>query len=137
MTPEIQAFAAGFPTTLAHAGASLLLLVIGATLYALLSPYREIRRIRDGNAAAAVSYGGVLIGLAAPLAVSMAASASLAELALWGAAITVVQLLVFRIVDLILRGLPERVQEGDVAAAVLLVAAKLACSLLLAAAAAG
>jgi putative membrane protein len=137
MTPEIQAFAAGFPVTLAHAGVSLLLLAIGATIYALLTPHHEIGRIREGNAAAAVSYGGVLVGLATPLAVSLAASASLAELAIWGAAVTAVQLLLFRITDFILRGLPERVREGDVAAAVLLVAAKMSASLLLAAAVAG
>jgi putative membrane protein len=137
MTPEIQAFAAGFPTTLAHAALSLALLAMGGFLYALLSPRREIRQIRDGNAAAAVSYGGVLIGLAIPLAVSLAASASLAELAIWGASITAVQLLLFRVTDFCLRGLPERVEEGDIAAAVLLVAAKLAGALLLAAAVAG
>ena len=137
MTPEIQAFAAGFPVTLAHAAISLLLLVFGAMIYAFLTPYREIQEIRDGNAAAAVSYGGVLLGLATPLAVSLAASTSLVELALWGAAITLVQLLVFRIADLVLKGLPQRVEEGEVSAAVLLVAAKLACSVLLAAAVAG
>jgi putative membrane protein len=137
MPPEIQAFAAGFPITLAHAGISLALLALGAVIYALLSPHREIQEIRDGNAAAAVSYGGVLLGLATPLAVSLAASTSLVELALWGVAITVVQLLVFRIADLVLKGLPQRVEEGEVSAAVLLVAAKLACSVLLAAAVAG
>jgi putative membrane protein len=137
MTPEVQAFAAGFPTTLAHAGVSLALLVLGAVIYALLTPHREIGAIREGNSAAAVSYGGVLIGLAIPLAMSLAASASLAELAIWGAAVTAVQLLAFRLTDLILRGLPERVRDGEVAAAVLLVAAKLATSLLLAAAVAG
>jgi putative membrane protein len=137
MTPEIQAFAAGFPTTLAHLAVSLGLLVVGAALYALLSPHREISRIRDGNAAAAVSFGGLLVGLAAPLAVSLTASVSLVELAIWGAAVTVVQLLLFRIVDFVLRGLPERIKEGDVPAAVLLVAARLACALLTAAAVAG
>ena len=137
MTPEIQAFAAGFPTTLAHLAVSLGLLVVGAALYALLSPHREISRIRDGNAAAAVSFGGVLVGLATPLAVSLTASVSLVELAIWGAAVTVVQLLLFRIVDFVLRGLPERIKEGDVPAAVLLVAARLACALLTAAAVAG
>ncbi len=137
MTPEIQAFAAGFPTTLAHLGVSLALLALGAALYALLSPHREIGRIREGNAAAAISYGGVLIGLAAPLAVSLTASASLAELAIWGAAVTAVQLLLFRVTDFVLYGLPQRVREGDVAAAVLLVAARLASSLLVAAAVTG
>ena len=137
MTPEIQAFAAGFPTTLAHLAVSLGLLLVGAALYGLLSPHREIARIRDGNAAAAVSFGGLLVGLAAPLAVSLTASVSLVELAIWGAAVTVVQLLLFRIADFILRGLPERIKEGDVPAAVLLVAARLACALLTAAAVAG
>ena len=137
MTPEIQAFAAGFPVTLAHAAVSLVLLVLGAVVYAYLTPYREIQEIRDGNAAAAVSFGGVLIGLAIPLAFSLTASTSIAELALWGAAITAVQLLLFRLTDFILKGLPQRVEEGEVSAAVLLTAAKLACALLLAAAVAG
>lgn len=137
MTPEIQAFAAGFPVTLAHAGASLALLVLGASIYALLSPHREIGAIREGNAAAAVSFAGVLIGLAIPLAVSLAASASLTEVVIWGGAVAVVQLLLFRLADMILRGLPERVRQGDISAAVLLAAAKLASSLLLAAAVTG
>lgn len=137
MTPEIQAFAAGFPLTLAHAAISLVYLVASAVAYAFLTPYREIQEIRDGNAAAAVSYGGVLIGLAIPLAVSMNASTSTAELAIWGFAVSVIQLLLFRITDFALRGLPERVEEGEVAAAVLLVAAKLASALLLSAAVAG
>ncbi len=50
---------------------------------------------------------------------------------------TLLQLLLFRLADLLFRGLPQRVEEGDVAAAVLLVAAKVACALLIAAAVAG
>jgi putative membrane protein len=137
MTPELQAFASGFPITLAHAGISLFFLVVGAALYAVLTPYKEISEIREGNAAAAVSFGGVLIGLAAPLAVSLLASTSIQELAIWGAATTAVQLLVFRLTDFLLTGLPQRVEEGEVSAAVLLVAAKLAGAMLLSAAIAG
>ena len=137
MTPEIQAFSAGFPATLAHASVSLVLLALGAVLYAVMSPHREIREIRDGNGAAAVSFGGVLIGLAVPLAFSLAASTSIEELALWGVAVIAVQLLLFRIVDFVLKGLPQRVQEGEVSAAVVLVSAKMACALVLAAAVAG
>jgi putative membrane protein len=137
MTPEVQAFAAGFPLTLAHAGISLFFLVVGAALYAMLTPYKEISEIREGNAAAAVSFGGVLVGLAAPLAVSLLASTSIQELAIWGAATTVVQLLIFRLTDFLLTGLPQRVEEGEVSAAVLLVAAKLAGAMLLSAAVAG
>ena len=137
MSPEVQAFAIGFPTTLLHAAVCLLLLIGGAAVYALLTPYKEIQQIREGNAAAAVSYGGVLLGLAAPLAVSLSAAASLIEIALWGAAVTVVQLLIFRLVDLFLTGLPQRAQEGEIAPAVLLVAAKLGVAMIFAAALAG
>jgi putative membrane protein len=45
-----------------------------------------------------------------------------------------VQLLVFRMTDLFLAGLPSRIQEGETAAAVLLTAARLASALILAAA---
>lgn len=137
MTPEMQAFAAGFPATLAHAFVSLVLLGLGAWVYVLLTPYHEIREIRDGNGAAAVSFGGVLIGLAIPLAFSLSASTSIGELALWGASVTAVQLLLFRLVDFIFKGLPQRVEDGEIPAAVLLVAAKIASALLIAAAVAG
>ena len=72
-----------------------------------------------------------------PLAISLKASTSLVELGLWGVAITLVQLLIFRLVDLVLRGLPRRIQEGEMAAAALLVGAKIATALILAAAVSG
>lgn len=134
LRPEIQAFASGFPITLLHAGVTLMLLLIGATIYSLLTPYKEIHQIREGNSAAAVAYGGVIIGLAIPLAASLAASTSVRDILLWGGAIILLQLFVFRLVDFLLAGLPDRINEGEVSAAVLLVAAKLAAALVLAAA---
>lgn len=136
-SPEVQAFLAGFPDTLAHAGVTSVLLFLGATLYVWLTPYKEIALIREGNQAAAVALGGVLIGLALPLAASLTASTSVLEILVWGAATLILQLLVFRLVDFLLAGLPQRIQEGEISAAVLLVAAKLASAIILAAAVAG
>ena len=136
-SPEILAFAAGFPLALLHAGATLLILAAGAALYLVLTPHREITLIREGNPAAALSFAAVLAGLALPLSAAMTASASLLESVMWGAPTVVVQLLVFRIVDLILRGLPERIREGEMAAAILLAGAKFASAVVLAAAVAG
>lgn len=137
LRPEIQAFSSGILITLAHAGVTLFLLVAGAFIYAVLTPYKEINQIRDGNSAAAVSFGGVIIGLAIPLAAAMSASTSIREIAIWGTSTVLLQLFVFRAVDFILSGLPDRVNEGEVSASVLLVAAKLAASFILAAAVAG
>jgi len=134
---EVQAFATGFPTTMAHLGVTLALMVSGAIIYALFTPWKEITLIRQGNAAAAVAFSGVLVGLAIPLAVSLSVSTSINDIILWGVATVVIQLLAFRIVDMILTGLPQRIREGEVAAAVLLVGAKLSTALILAAALTG
>ena len=81
-----------------------------------------------------MAFGGVLLGLAVPLAASLSASNSTVEIVIWGAATVIMQLLAFRVTDMVLAGLPERIREGEVSAAVLLVAAKLATALVLAAA---
>ena len=133
-SPEIQAFAAGFPVFLAHAGVTVVILFAAAALYVLLTPHKEITLIRQGNTAAALSLGGVLVGLAIPLAASLRASTNVIEIGLWGAVTVVVQLLVFRLVDMLLRGLPKRIQEGEMSAAALLVGAKIATALIIAAA---
>jgi putative membrane protein len=136
-SPEIQAFATGFPLFLGHVLVTVLILVAAAGAYILLTPHKEISLIREGNTAAAVSLAGVLVGLAIPLAVSLRASANLIDIGLWGVATVVVQLLVFRLVDLVLHGLPRRIQEGELAAATLLVGAKLSTAVIVAAAVAG
>lgn len=133
-SPEIQAFAAGFPVFLAHAGVTVIILIAAAALYILLTPHKEITLIREGNTAAALSLSGVLLGLAIPLSASLKASTNVIEIGLWGAVTVVVQLLVFRLVDMILRGLPKRIQEGEISAAALLVGAKLATAIVIAAA---
>lgn len=134
---EVQAFATGFPTTMAHLGVTLALMLAGAVIYALFTPWKEIALIREGNAAAAVAFAGVLVGLAIPLAVSLSVSTSIKDIALWGAATVVLQLLAFRLTDMLLTGLPQRIRDGEIAAAVLLVGAKLSTALILAAALTG
>ena len=136
-SPEVQAFAHGFPITLEHVAVSVGMLFAAAAAYILLTPHHEIRLIREGNVAAALDMGGVLVGLAIPLAYCLKGSTSLADLALWGVATVLVQLLVFRLVDLVLRGLPKRIQDGETAAAAVLVGAKLATAMIVAAAVAG
>jgi putative membrane protein len=135
--PELDAWASGFPLTLLHVSVALVILAAGAALYAVMTPHREIQLIREGNTAAALSFGGVLVGIALPLAFALAASTSVLEIALWGATTVVLQLALFWVVDLLLRGLPQRIKQGEVAAAALLVAAKLAVAAILAAAVSG
>jgi len=133
-SPEVQAFASGFPVTLLHVAVSVAMLLAAAAVYIVLTPHKEISLVRQGNVAAAVDLAGVLVGLAIPLAYSLKGSTSLVDVALWGVAIVAVQLLVFRLVDLVLHDLPRRIKDGEMAAAALLLGAKLATAMIVAAA---
>lgn len=136
-SPEVQAFLTGIVPVLSQAGLALVMLFVGGVLYAMLTPWKEIGQIREGNGAAAVAFAGVIVGLAIPLAAAVHGSTSIREVAIWGGASVLIQLLVFRIIDMVLVGLPNRVQEGETSAAVLLVGAKLAAAFILAAAVGG
>ena len=98
---------------------------------------REVWGVGQGVAGGIEQATGVLVGLAIPLAVSLSISTSIRDIAIWGVATVVLQLLAFRVVDLLLTGLPQRIEKGEVAAAVVLAGAKLATALILAAALTG
>lgn len=136
-SPEVQAFAAGFPILILHLIVTFGLLAGAATIYAFMTPWREVALIRKGNAAAALAFAGVIVGLAIPLAVSLAVANSVRDIAIWGVATVVIQLLAFRVVDMLLTGLPQRIEKNEISAAVVLAGAKLATALILAAALSG
>ncbi len=93
--------------------------------------------IRAGNLAAATSFSGAILGLAIPLAFCMATSVSVIDIIIWGFVALVIQLLTFRLADILLRGLPKRIEDGEMGAAILVAAVKLSVALINAAAIAG
>ena len=48
-SPEIQAFANGFPIALMHIAVTVAILFIGVTVYVLMTPHREIALIREAE----------------------------------------------------------------------------------------
>lgn len=130
---ELSAFDAAFPRFLMSTGMAGLLLLIASTVYVLLTPWKELALVKDGNASAGVALGGAIGGLAIPIASTLASSVSLPELVLWGAIALLMQLITYRIVDLILRGIPRRISNDEMGAAVVLAAAKLGTGLIFAA----
>ena len=111
-------------------GAALAAEAVFAVLYMAMTPHREAALIAAGNTAAAVSLGGAILGFTLPLASAIANSVSLLDMAVWSVVALVVQLAVLRLVDLILRGLSRRIEDGDLAAGVTLAAASLAIGVL-------
>lgn len=128
----VQAFISGFPNFLIHVGATLALFALAVTVYVALTPHKELELIRNGNPSAALAFGGVVLGLAIPLSACLANALGLIDLMVWGVIILLLQLIAFRVVDMLLKGLPQRIAEGDVAAALTTFAVKIAVAMILA-----
>ncbi len=137
MDPVLQSLFAGFPILILHFAVTLAMLAVGITIYHLITPYHELRLIRSGNVAAATSIAGAIIGLAIPLAVCMARSVSVWDIVVWGVVTLLIQLLAYRIGDALVKDLPRRIENGEMSAAILVLAIKLAIALINAAAIAG
>lgn len=137
MEAVLDSFLAGFPVLMAHSATTLAMLIAGVLIYMWITPWDELALVRGGNTAAAVSFGGAIIGLALPLAFAMAASVSLYEILIWGVVTLALQIIAYRFADLLLKDLPARIEAGEMGAAVLLVSIKLAAAAINAAAVSG
>ena len=133
MLGEISAFDAAFPRFLMSTGMAGVMLLVASIAYVLLTPWKELALVREGNTAAGVALGGAIAGLAIPIASTLASSVSLPELAIWGAIALLMQLITYRAVDLMLRDIPGRLTRDEMGAAAVLTAAKLSTALILAA----
>jgi putative membrane protein len=134
MDPALQAFITGLPVFLFHGSVALLIWIAGLGLYMAITPHDEIALVRQGNAAAGLSLGAAALGVAIPLAATLASSRSLIDLGVWGVTAVTLQLVVFRSVDFLVKGLSDRITRGEVAAAAVLVGVKLGAALVTAAA---
>lgn len=132
-----QTIQAGLPVMALHLGIAFALLIAGTVLYMWMTPYEDIALVRAGNTAAATALGGLLLGLGIPLAGAMAGSVGWLDLLFWGLITIIIQMAVFKIIDLVLQDLPRRIEDGEIGAAVILSAAKVAVGAITAAAMVG
>ncbi|MFP6740615.1 MAG: DUF350 domain-containing protein [Alphaproteobacteria bacterium] len=137
MSAVIQSFLAGFPILVLHVTVTFAMLAAAVFIYIKITPYDEIKLIRGGNTAVAVSLSGAIVGLAVPLAFSMASSISVWEVLIWGPVILLLQLIAFRVTDIVLKDLPKRIMDGEMGSAILLVSIKLGAAAINAAAVTG
>ena len=137
MDGAIQSFLSGIPFLLTHFGVTIVMLVVGAFIYIKITSHDEMALIRDGNNAAAVSLSGAILGLAIPLAFCMANSVNVYDIVIWGLVTLVIQLVTFWIIDLWLRDLSRKIEDGQVGTAILIASVKLAVASINAAAISG
>ena len=137
MDAVLQSLMAGLPVLMAHSALTFVLLGVGVAVYMKITPYDDLALVRDGNQAAALSLFGIIVGLALPLAVCMASSVSIYDILIWGIVTIALQLIAYRISDLIIKDLPARIEAGDMAAAIVVLGIKLATAFVNAAAISG
>lgn len=120
----------GFDDFLVYFGLSLVFIAAFLAIYVRVTPYREIALIREGNAAAAVSLSGSLIGFALPLASAVIHSVNIVDMALWAAIALAIQLLAYFAVRLLVPDIGRHIPEGRMASGIFLGAASLAAGIL-------
>jgi putative membrane protein len=118
------------PLYLAFLGTTLALLLAALTIYVMLTPYREITLIRQGNRAAAYSLGGTAIGMAIVLYSTASGTFSVLELAMWGAIGLVGQLAAFVVISLVIPRFKQGMEEDNAAYGIVLGAFSLAVGIL-------
>ena len=120
----------GLPFLISHFVTSVIVFLIGVIIYLFITPMKEIALIRKKNTAAAISFSGALIGLALPLASSLSASGSIYEIIVWGLVAIVIQLFCFKAVDILIKDLPKRIENGELSSSILLFSIKISVALL-------
>lgn len=104
--------------------------VVFCQIYCWVTPYDELKLIREGNLAPAVSFGGALIGFTLPLHSAITHSVGFIDMLIWAVVALVVQLTVFCIVRLFFKGLVREIENNQLSAAALLAFFSLAIGIL-------
>jgi putative membrane protein len=105
---------------------ALVLLVVFMFIYVKVTPYNEFAEISKDNVAAAITFGGAILGFTLPLAAAVFFTHDLLEMAKWAGITGLVQLVVF----MVLRRFVPDIQAGNVAPAILLFSMSVAIGVL-------
>lgn len=116
-----DAFLTGAGHFIVAFGLACAFLIVFKLIYQMVTPYDERRLIREGNVAAAITFGGAMIGFALPVASALQETANIAEFAAWALLAGLIQVAAFVIVRMIVvKDLHERIERGETAMAVYL-----------------
>jgi len=132
-----QTVQVGVPILLVDLGLTIGLFVLGVFVYVRITPHHEFKLVRENNLAAGLSLSGVVIGMALPLAFSLAASVNELDILFWGLVVVVLQLGAFFAANVVLRDLSARIEAGELAAAAVLFSFNIGLAMFLAAAISG
>jgi putative membrane protein len=120
----------GFDEFLVYAGLSVVFVYIYMILYLWITPYNELKLIKEGNTAAALSLSGSVLGFTFPLAAAIQNAVHPWDMMLWGLIAAGVQLLVYAAVRFTLLNVVRRIPDGQVATGIVLAAISISAGML-------
>jgi putative membrane protein len=129
---HFQALAHGVGAFAVYFIVAIFLLVVFKFIYAAITPYNEWKLIKDErNTAAAVGFGGAIIGFSAALASAAANSVSIIDFFVWGVIALIAQLIAFSIVRFIfMPKIAKRIEDKELSAGVVLACISIAVGLI-------
>jgi putative membrane protein len=110
----------GLPILLTHLLLTIAIWLITLVISFWITPYHELREIRAGNVSVAISAGGAALGAAIPLAFCLAGAVNGWDIAIWAIPVMLIQLSAFWLTQLLIPDLSNRLDAGDLAAAIFL-----------------
>lgn len=123
----------GLPILVLHLGVALCMWVVSTAIYFQITPLKKIQLIQQGNIAAAIAAASVSISLGLPLAFCLAGSINVWDIIIWSAPILFIQIVIFFAMNLIMSNLPDKIEHGNIAAAIFVGAVRLTTAILLSA----
>ena len=120
----------GFDEFLIYAGLAIAFIYAYMIVYLWVTPYNELKLIKDGNVAAAISLSGSVLGFTFPLAAAIANAVHPWDMMLWALIAAIVQLLVYVAVRYTLLNVSRRIPDGQVATGIVLGAISLSAGIL-------
>ncbi|RFA24732.1 hypothetical protein CAI21_20495 [Alkalilimnicola ehrlichii] len=119
MAERIAVYMAGFPSFLLYFLVAVALLAAFSFIYAKITPDHEWTLVKQKNSAAAIAFGGAIIGFVLPLHSAITQSISLLDCVLWGIVALIIQIAAYYGLRLAIRDLPTRVANGEMATGIL------------------
>jgi len=113
-------------------GLGLLFLVVFKFVYAFVTPHDEWKLIKeDKNTAAAIGFGGAVVGFAIAISGAASNSISIVDFATWGLIALIAQTLAFLVVRFVfMPRIVERIEANENSAGIMLGATNIAVGLL-------
>jgi putative membrane protein len=116
----------------AYFAVSIVLLFVFKIVYAFVTPHDEWKLVKqEKNLAAAIGFGGAIIGFALALSSAVANSASLLDFIVWGVVAIVAQVVAFLLLRFtFMPKIAERIINNEISAGTILAAISIAVGLL-------